>query len=207
MLGAFRKTLTNRQTLGYALAAGGIFGALFGYVFSSQQIFTGVYDLGHYFPLAFAAIAVGVAVAGFLNSRLVGRLGMRVISHGALIGCVVVAAIMFVAARLHMLPLVGVHDVVGADDVLVRPDVCELHRAGDGAAGPIAGTASSLYGSITTLLGIGAAPRRPGLRRHAAAVRDRLFCLHAGSTRRRAGGGKGTVVQVAAWPRRTRAQR
>src|SRR6201995_4897806 len=40
VLGAFRQTITNRQTLGYALAAGGIQGALFAYVFSSEQIFT-----------------------------------------------------------------------------------------------------------------------------------------------------------------------
>src|SRR6267154_1422130 len=57
VLESFRSTVTNRQTLGYALAAGGIMGALFGYVFSSQQVFTGIYQLGHYFPLAFAAIA------------------------------------------------------------------------------------------------------------------------------------------------------
>ena len=70
MFDAFRQTLTNRQTLGYALAAGGIMGALFAYVFSSQQVFTGIYRLGHYFPLAFAAIAIGIAVAGFLNRAI-----------------------------------------------------------------------------------------------------------------------------------------
>ena len=89
VLDAFRQTVTNRQTLGYALAAGGVQGSLFAYVFSSQQVFTEIYQLGHYFPLAFAAVAVGIAIAGFVNSRFVGRLGMRVISHGALIGFVV----------------------------------------------------------------------------------------------------------------------
>src|ERR1700754_933702 len=39
VLSAFRQTITNRQTLGYALAAGGVQGSLFGFVFSSQQIF------------------------------------------------------------------------------------------------------------------------------------------------------------------------
>jgi hypothetical protein len=38
-------------------------------VFSSEQVFTEIYKLGNYFPLAFAAIAVGIAVAGFLNAR------------------------------------------------------------------------------------------------------------------------------------------
>jgi len=37
VLSAFRQTVTNRQTLGYALAAGGVLGSLFAYVFISQQ--------------------------------------------------------------------------------------------------------------------------------------------------------------------------
>src|SRR6266852_5875185 len=97
VLGAFRQTVTNRQTLGYALAAGGVMGSLFAYVFTSQQVFTEIYHLGHYFPIAFAAIAIGTAIAGFLNSRFVDRLGMRVISHGALLGYVAVAGIMLLA--------------------------------------------------------------------------------------------------------------
>ena len=39
-----------------------------------------------------------IAVAGFINSRIVGRYGMRVISHGALIGQLVVAIAMLAAA-------------------------------------------------------------------------------------------------------------
>ena len=105
VLGTFRQTITDRQTFGYALAAGGVQGVLFAYVFSSQQLFTEIYHLGHYFPLAFAAIAIGVAVAGFLNARLVGRLGMRVISHSALVGFVAIGGIILVAAKLQMLPL------------------------------------------------------------------------------------------------------
>src|SRR6195952_3655939 len=77
---AFRQTVTNRQTLGYAVTAGGVLGSLFAFVFTSQQVFTEIYRLGNYFPLAFAAIAVGIALAGFLNARFVGRVGMRIIS-------------------------------------------------------------------------------------------------------------------------------
>jgi MFS transporter, DHA1 family, multidrug resistance protein len=69
VLGAFRQTVTNRQTIGYALAAGAVQASLYGFVFSSEQVFTEICKLGNYFPLAFAAIAVGIAVAGFLNAR------------------------------------------------------------------------------------------------------------------------------------------
>ena len=155
VLAAFRQTVTNRQTFGYALAAGGVLGALFAYVFSSQQVFTGIYQLGHYFPVAFAAVAIGIAIAGFLNARIVGRLGMRVISHGGLVGAVVVAGTMLVAAKLQMLPL-PLFMVLSALMMfafgLMFANFTALAME---PQGHIAGTASSLYGSITTLLGIG----------------------------------------------------
>jgi MFS transporter, DHA1 family, multidrug resistance protein len=155
VLGAFRQTVTNRQTLGYALAAGGVLGVLFAFVFSSQQVFTEIYGLGHYFPLAFAAIAIGTAVAGFLNARFVGRVGMRVISHGALVGFVAVAAIMLLAAKMQILPLplfVTLAALMMFAFGLMFANFTSLAME---PQGHIAGTASSLYGSITTLLGIG----------------------------------------------------
>jgi DHA1 family bicyclomycin/chloramphenicol resistance-like MFS transporter len=155
VLSSFRQTITNRQTIGYALAAGGVQGTLFGYVFTSEQVFTGIYHLGHYFPLAFATIAIGIALAGFLNSRLVIRLGMRVISHTALMIYALVAALMLVAAAMHMLPL-PLYMVLSALALftfgLMMSNFTALAME---PQGHIAGTASSLYGSITTLIGIG----------------------------------------------------
>ncbi|WP_407178987.1 multidrug effflux MFS transporter [Bradyrhizobium sp. STM 3562] len=154
VIDAYRQTVTNRQTLGYALAAGGIQGALFAYVFSAQQVFTGVYKLGHYFPLAFAAAASGVAVAGFLNARLVGRIGMRVMSHSALIGFLCVAVIMFVAAKLGALPLPLFMILSALLMFAFGLMIANFTALAMEPQGHIAGTASSLYGSITTLLGI-----------------------------------------------------
>jgi DHA1 family bicyclomycin/chloramphenicol resistance-like MFS transporter len=155
VLGAFRQTVTNRQTLGYALAAGGVMGSLFAYVFTSQQVFTEIYHLGHYFPIAFAAIAIGTAIAGFLNSRFVGRLGMRVISHGALLVFAAVAGTMLVAVKMQMLPLplfMALSALMMFSFGLMIANFTALAME---PQGHIAGTASSLYGSITTLLGIG----------------------------------------------------
>jgi MFS transporter, DHA1 family, multidrug resistance protein len=152
---AFRQTVTNRQTLGYALTAGGVLGSLFAFVFTSQQVFTGIYKLGHYFPIAFAAIAVGTAIAGFINSRFVDRLGMRVISHGALLGYVVVAAIMLAAAKLQMLPLPLFMVLSALMMFAFGLMISNFTALAMEPQGRIAGTASSLYGSITTLLGIG----------------------------------------------------
>ncbi|MGB3864134.1 MAG: multidrug effflux MFS transporter [Xanthobacteraceae bacterium] len=155
VLDGFRQTLTNRQTLGYALAAGGVQGTLFGYIFSSEQVFTEVYHLGRYFPLAFATIALGIALAGFLNSRLVIRLGMRVISHTALVVYAVVAAAMLIAAAADMLPLalyMALSMLALFTFGLMMSNFTALALE---PQGHIAGTASSLYGSITTMIGIG----------------------------------------------------
>ena len=155
VLDAFRQTVTNRQTLGYALVSGGVLGSLFAYVFTAQQVFTEIYQLGHYFPVAFACIAIGTAIAGFVNSRFVNRLGMRVISHGALLGYVVVSGIMLAAVKLQMLPLplfMALSALMMFSFGLMIANFTALAME---PQGHIAGTASSLYGSITTLLGIG----------------------------------------------------
>jgi DHA1 family bicyclomycin/chloramphenicol resistance-like MFS transporter len=155
VLGAFRQTITNRQTIGYALACGGVWGVMFAFVFTAQQVFTDIFKLGHYFPLAFAAVATGVAIAGFLNSRIVGRLGMRVISHGALVGFALVAVMMMVAEKAGMLPLplfMLLSALMMFTFGLMMANFTALAME---PHGHIAGTASSLYGSITTLLGIG----------------------------------------------------
>ena len=154
VLAAYRETVTNRQTLGYAIAAGSVQGSLFAFVFSSQQIFTGIYGLGRYFPLAFAGAATGAAIAGFLNSRLVGRLGMRVISHGALLVYVAVGGLTLLTASLHMLSLglfMAVATLIMFSFGMTFANFTALAME---PQGHIAGTASSLFGSITTLFGI-----------------------------------------------------
>ena len=154
ILDAFRQTITNRQTLGYAVVAGSVLGSLFAFVFISQQVFTGIYGLGLYFPLAFSGVAIGTAIAGFVNSRFVGRLGMRVMSHGALLGFVAIATIMLVTAKLRMLPLplfmlLSVSMMFAFGLMISNFTALAMEPQGH-----IAGTAASLYGSITTLLGI-----------------------------------------------------
>ncbi|TKT73739.1 multidrug effflux MFS transporter [Afipia massiliensis] len=150
----FLQTIKNRQTFGYALAAGSVQGILFGYVLSSQQIFTGIYGLGHYFPLAFAAIAIGIAVAGFVNSRIVGRYGMRMISHIALVGQLAIATVMLTAALTGWLSLTLFMILATGSLFTFGLMFSNFAALAMEPQGHIAGTASSLFGSITTLIGI-----------------------------------------------------
>lgn len=104
ILQAFRIVLGNRVALCYTLASAFIFGALFGFINSAQQIYVGIYELGTWFPVAFAAVALFMALSSYLNSRLVGRFGMRRISHGALLGFMAVSGLWFVLSLFGTIP-------------------------------------------------------------------------------------------------------
>jgi len=82
----FKMVLTNRVALCYTIASTFLFGALFGFINSAQQIYSGIYGLGVYTPVAFGGVALFMALSSFINSQLVGRFGMRRLSHAALLG-------------------------------------------------------------------------------------------------------------------------
>ncbi|MCY0095393.1 multidrug effflux MFS transporter [Hoeflea ulvae] len=150
---AFAIVLSNRVSLFYTLATSFFFGSLFGFLNVAQPIYVEIYQLGTYFPLAFAAVAIIMAGSAFLNSRLVGRFGQRRLSHGALIGYFGFAALLaglaamgpvpfwlFYGISILMMPLFG---FVGSNfnSIAMEP------------LGAIAGTASSTLGFAQTVLG------------------------------------------------------
>ncbi|WP_215905781.1 multidrug effflux MFS transporter [Phreatobacter cathodiphilus] len=86
IVNAFRICLTTRQSVGYMLAMTFVIGSLFGFINASQQLFEDVFRASDIFTIIFAVIAGFMAIASFLNSRVVERFGMRRVSHTALIG-------------------------------------------------------------------------------------------------------------------------
>jgi len=69
--------LRIRESIGYTLMSGLMFSAFVGYLSSAQQVFQITYKLGDLFPLYFAALASGLGLASYLNSKLVHEFGMR----------------------------------------------------------------------------------------------------------------------------------
>jgi DHA1 family bicyclomycin/chloramphenicol resistance-like MFS transporter len=149
---AVRKVLTTRQTLGYALATGMMFGANFGFIVSAQQIFVDVFGLGVYFPLAFAAVAATMALSSFINSRLVGRLGMRRISHAAVVIFTALSGTLLVLASLDALKLWMFMLLIAGIMFLLGMVFSNFNALAMEPQGSVAGTASSLIGSITTVM-------------------------------------------------------
>ena len=150
---AFKTALTDRVAMGYTVASTLVLAGLFGFLNSSQQVFSEVLGAGDIFPLIFAAIAGTMALSSLLNSRIVGRLGMRRVSHWAVIG--------FVAfAGAHAVIAMAGHETL-ATFALMQAGMMfcfGLTMSNFGAIameplGHLAGAAASVQGFITTIGG------------------------------------------------------
>lgn len=95
---AYMTFLRNRTSLGYTLASALCFGALFGYISASEQIFLETFEIGQGFALAFAAVAAALGAATLINARLVSRFGMRRLCHAALVVFLITSVLHLVLA-------------------------------------------------------------------------------------------------------------
>lgn len=155
IVSAFWQAMSERQTLGYTLATGIVFGSLMGYINSAQQIYVEIYGLGELFPIVFGACAAALAIASFVNSRLVGRLGMRRVSHAAILGFTAVGVLHAGLALATGVPLwlfIVLLSVSLFCFGLMMPNFNALAME---PMGRIAGTASSFVGAVTTALAAG----------------------------------------------------
>ena len=73
----FREVLQYRRTVIFTLIWGFVTGSFLVYLSTSQMIFELQYGVEELFPYLFAALAITIGAATFLNGALVVRLGMR----------------------------------------------------------------------------------------------------------------------------------
>jgi len=92
---SLKEIVTIRSTLFYTLAAGFISSVFVGFLNSSQQIFQIQFGLGEKFPLYFAAIALSVGTASFVNGKLVMRFGMQAMVKTAVLAIVFISLVFF----------------------------------------------------------------------------------------------------------------
>jgi DHA1 family bicyclomycin/chloramphenicol resistance-like MFS transporter len=85
--------VSHRGSIGHMLASGMVMGGLIGFITSVQQIFFDVFHARESFPFAFAGIALFMALGSLTNSRLVGRVGARRLSQGALCMLILLSAV------------------------------------------------------------------------------------------------------------------
>lgn len=144
---------SNRQSAGYIGAAAFIFGALFAFIATSEQVMAELYQLGAWFPLAFGAVAIGLAGANIINARIVGRFGMRRISHTAVIAFVVLNTVHLGVALLGQPPFWLFYTLLTAAMMLFSMMGANFSSLVMEPAGERAGTAAALYGAVTSMSG------------------------------------------------------
>ena len=148
----YKTVLTTRVAIGYMLASGIAFGALFSFVGAAEQIFDDVFHRGDTLWIWFAVVASGIGVASLTNSQIVERVGMRRISHTVLLLFIAMSVINLCAMKLTQqnfwvfLPLFtlafGCFGMIGANfsSLALEP------------LGKIAGYAAAVYGTATSTI-------------------------------------------------------
>lgn len=148
---AILQTVREPQSRGYTLAMTVSFSALVAYISSIQQIVFDAFHEGRFIGLVFASIAAPMAVASWLNSRVVGRFGLRRVGHtGALAFMLITAVHASIAlGGLESLTLfIVLQGLTMASFAFTSSNLGTLameHMA------PIAGTASSIQGMTGTI--------------------------------------------------------
>lgn len=153
ILDGFKIVVTNRVAFSYGLAGTFLFGAMFGFISASQQIFVEIYGLGPYFPVAFACMAGFIAVAQFVNSRVVKRFGMRRLSHFAILVYLGMSILWLTLALLGPIPF----PVFFANFLVIQFvfgwAASNMNSLSMEPLGNVAGTAASVFGFVQTVGG------------------------------------------------------
>lgn len=153
VLQAYRLVLSSRIAVGYMLALTAMLGALFGFINSVQQVFADAFSAPALLTSVFALAAGCMAVASYLNARIVERIGTHRVSHVALLGFIAIAGV-------HGLLAFAGHETVWLFALLqsgmmfcfglVGPNFNSIAME---PLGNIAGTGSAVIGFVTTIGG------------------------------------------------------
>jgi DHA1 family bicyclomycin/chloramphenicol resistance-like MFS transporter len=154
LLSAYGVVLRSPVTMGYTLVLTVVFAGMFAFLTSAQQLGMEVFKLGVNFPIAFAFSGMTLAAAQLVNSKLVMRLGTRLLATRAALG--------FAAINLlHALTLA----LLGGESLAVFGTFLLSSLFVFGFLGPnfnamlmepvghVAGSAAALCGFVTTVGG------------------------------------------------------
>jgi MFS transporter, DHA1 family, multidrug resistance protein len=150
-IGAMAMTVRDRQSRGYTLAMTISFSALVAYISSIQQIIFDAFHEGQYIGIVFACIAAPMALASYLNSRMVGRYGLRRVGHSAALAFMAVTAIHATIALAGLETLWTFIILQGLTMGCFAFTSSNLGTLAMENMAPIAGTASSVQGVVGTV--------------------------------------------------------
>lgn len=147
-----KEVLSHRATRGYILCAGFAFGSLIAYLTSCLQIFHELFHVGDWFAVYFGGLAMTLGVSSLVNSRLVERHGMRSICGKALTA-IVFTSTLFLLSQVFLPPQLSFFMIFAAIQFfcfgLVFGNINALAME---PMGHIAGTASAIVGSASSII-------------------------------------------------------
>jgi DHA1 family bicyclomycin/chloramphenicol resistance-like MFS transporter len=149
----FRIVFSNRVAFFYGLGGMFLFGAMFGFIVSTQQIFVGIYGLGEYFPVAFAVMAGFMALASFLNSRIVRHFGMRRIAHTAILIYIAGGMVMLLLSLSGPVPFWVFFALLMLMQFVFSWVASNMNSLSMEPLGAVAGTAAAVFGFMQTVGG------------------------------------------------------
>ncbi|PWV85091.1 MFS transporter, DHA1 family, bicyclomycin/chloramphenicol resistance protein [Prauserella marina] len=164
VLRTYAGLLGDRVFVGYALACGLTFAAMFTYISGSSFVLQGAYELSpQQYSLVFAAGGLGLVIVGQLNGWLVGRFPQRSLLLSGLLLGVSSSSVLLLAASANLglgallPPLLLTISSLG----MIMPNATSLaladHPHNAGAASALLGVLQFLIGGLvaTPLAGIG----------------------------------------------------
>jgi DHA1 family bicyclomycin/chloramphenicol resistance-like MFS transporter len=157
-LATIRSLLGDRQFVGYALASGLAFAAMFAYISGSPFVLEGIYGVSpQVFSLIFAANALGIVLTSQISGLLIGRVRPRALLGaglgGALLGGVLLLVV--VLANVGLLGVLAAFFLLVASIGLIAPNTTALALAGHPR---VAGSASGLMGVLQFVIGAAISP-------------------------------------------------
>jgi DHA1 family bicyclomycin/chloramphenicol resistance-like MFS transporter len=168
----------DRVFVGYALASGLSFAAMFAYIAGSPFVLEDIYGVSpQVFSAVFAANACGIVAASQLNHRLLAHMTPRALLRGALLAAAAAGIALLTVVLVGglgvwavLVPLFVVVSMVG----MVMPNSTALAMTDHPDA---AGSASALLGMLQFVIGAGVAPLVGVAGKHTAVPMGVLIAL------------------------------
>ncbi len=149
----FARVFTNRRAFFYGIAGTFLFASVMGFILPGQQIFGEQYGWGPAYALAMAAMGGAAALCSLLSARVIHVLGVRRAAHW---GAVLLAALAFGGAVLNVTIGLNAFAYLAFTMAFALPLTTGFSSSGALSMEPlgeVAGTASAVFGLITTIGG------------------------------------------------------
>jgi DHA1 family bicyclomycin/chloramphenicol resistance-like MFS transporter len=148
----FGTVFSNRISMSYIFASTFVHAGLIAFIFTSEQVFVDIYDLGPLFPIAFAGISASLALASFINSKAVSHFGTRRIAHTGLLLFMLSAAIMLILSLRGPIPLPIYFALLATITFMFGWTLSNMTSLALTPLGKVAGSASAVHGTVQTLI-------------------------------------------------------